>query len=157
VPNNIAICMSGDLDYEETISLIDKYFGSWESSEIDPVQFPEEPPISEPVEKTVYGPDAEFLYMGFRFDGRSSRDFILMRLMDMILNNAEAGLIDINLKQQQKVLDAGCSPYGMNDYSLHLFNGRPKDGQSLEEVKDLILGQIELVKKENLKTGCWMQ
>jgi zinc protease len=147
VPNNIAICMSGDLDYEETISLIDKYFSSWESSEIDPVQFPEEPPISEPVEKTVYGPDAEFLFMGFRFDGRSSRDFILMRLIDMILNNAEAGLIDLNLKQQQRVLDAGCSPYGMNDYSLHLFNGRPKDGQSLEEVKDLILGQIELVKQ----------
>ncbi|MBR9998678.1 MAG: insulinase family protein [Cyclobacteriaceae bacterium] len=147
VPNNIAICMSGDLQYQETISLIDKYFGSWEPGEFEPVEFAEEPPITAPVERTVFGPDAEFLYMGFRFDGYSSRDFMLMRLVDMILNNAEAGLIDINLKQQQKVLDAGCSPYGMNDYSIHIFNGRPKDGQSLEELKDLILEQIDLVKK----------
>ena len=27
VPNNMAICMSGDLDPDETIALIDKYFG----------------------------------------------------------------------------------------------------------------------------------
>lgn len=147
VPNNVAICMSGDLEYNQTIKLIDQYFGPWEPSEIEPVRFREEPPITAPVEKTVYGPDAEFLYMGFRFDGRSSHEYLLMSLMDMILNNSEAGLIDINLKQQQKVLDAGCSPYGMNDYSIHIFNGRPKDGQSLEEVRDLILEQIDLIKK----------
>ena len=147
VPNNVAICMSGDLDYQETIRLIDQYFGSWEPKEIEPVLFREEPPIVAPVEKTVYGPDADFLFMGFRFEGRNSRDYRLLRLVDMILNNAEAGLIDINLKQQQKVLDAGCSPYGMHDYSIHIFNGKPKDGQSLEEVKNLILDQIELVKK----------
>ncbi len=147
VPNNVAICMSGDLDYNETIAMIDQYFSDWQAREIEPVQFREEPAISEPVVKEVYGPDAEFLYMGFRFAGRDSRDFLMMRLVDMILNNSEAGLIDLNLKQQQQVLDAGCSPYGMNDYSIHIFNGRPKDGQSLEEVKDLILEQIELVKK----------
>jgi predicted Zn-dependent peptidase len=65
----------------------------------------------------------------------------------MILNNAEAGLIDINLLQKQRVLMAGCSPLGMKDYSIHYFQGRPKNEQSLEEVKDLILEQIELVKK----------
>lgn len=27
VPNNMAICMSGDLDPDATIALIDKYFG----------------------------------------------------------------------------------------------------------------------------------
>jgi zinc protease len=147
VPNNVAICMSGDLDYNRTIQLIDQYFGSWKTSEIEPVHFREEPPITSPIDTTIYGPEADFLYMGFRFDGRSSRDYMLMRLVDMILNNSEAGLIDINLKQQQKVLNAGCSPYGMNEYSIHIFHGRPKDGQSLEEVRDLILGQIDLVKK----------
>ena len=147
VPNNVAICMSGDLDYDQTIKLIDQYFGAWKPSEIEPVHFREEPSITSPVERTVFGPDADFLYMGFRFEGRNTRDYLLMRLVDMILNNSEAGLIDINLKQQQKVLDAGCSPYGMNDYSVHIFSGRPKDGQSLEEVRNLILEQIDLVKK----------
>jgi len=147
VPNNMAICMSGDLEYNETIKLIDKYLGVWESKPVDSVQFDPEPPIQGPVVKDVYGPDAELLFMGFRSEGRSSRDFMLMRLVDMILNNSEAGLIDINLLQKQRVLMAGCWPYGMNDYSTHIFQGRPKNEQSLEEVKDLILEQIELVKK----------
>src|SRR5690606_122156 len=30
-PNNVAICLSGDLDYGKTIALIDKYFGAWEA------------------------------------------------------------------------------------------------------------------------------
>ena len=28
VPNNMAICMSGDFDYDEVINLIDNYFGA---------------------------------------------------------------------------------------------------------------------------------
>jgi predicted Zn-dependent peptidase len=146
VPNNMAVCMSGDLVYTETIKLIDKYLGIWEEEQVAPVQFDPEPPIQEPVVKDVYGPDAELLFMGFRLEGRNSRDYLLMQLADMILNNAEAGLIDLNLMQKQLVLSAGCSPYGMKDYSVHMFNGRPKNGQSLEEVKDLILEQIELLK-----------
>lgn len=147
VPNNMAVCMSGDLDYTETIKLVDKYMGVLEENPVEPVEFEPEPPITSPVVREVFGPDAELLFMGFRLDGRSSKDYLLMKLVDMILNNSEAGLIDINLLQKQRVLSAGCSPYGMKDYSIHMFNGRPKNGQSLEEVKDLILEQIELVKK----------
>ncbi len=147
VPNNMAVCMSGDLDYTETIKLIDKYLGVWEEAPVEPVQFDPEPPITEPVVKEVFGPQAELLFMGFRLDGRNSRDYLLMQLADMILNNAQAGLIDLNLAQKQLVLAAGSFPLPMKDYSLHVFQGRPKNGQSLEEVKDLILGQIELLKK----------
>jgi zinc protease len=35
----------------------------------------------------------------------------------------------------------------MEDYSVHLFQGTPREGQSLEEVRDLILEQIDLIKK----------
>lgn len=147
VPNNVAICMSGDIDLEETIQLIDKYYGDWEPVELEKPQHPAEDPITEPIVKEVYGPDAEFLQMGFRAGGITTDDYPKLIMVDMILNNSEAGLIDLNLVQQQKVLGAGCSPQALKDYSVHLFNGRPKEGQSLEEVKDLILAQIELVKK----------
>ncbi len=147
VPNNMAVCMSGDLDYTETIKLIDKYLGIWDEVPVEPVQFDPEPPISEPIVKEVFGPQAELLFMGFRIDGRNSRDYLLMQLADMILNNSEAGLIDLNLVQKQLVLGAGCSPLAMKEYSIHMFNGRPKNEQSLEEVKDLILEQIDLLKK----------
>ena len=31
VPNNMAIILAGDIDYDETIEMIDAYFGSWQS------------------------------------------------------------------------------------------------------------------------------
>ena len=36
VPNNMAICLSGDFDYDQTIKLIDKYWGNFERKE-DPI------------------------------------------------------------------------------------------------------------------------
>lgn len=148
-PNNVAICLSGDLDYDKTIALIDKYFADWQPNEDLPVfEKTVEDPIAAPVVKEIKGPDAEWVNIGFRFDGRNNlREFDLLTLCDMILANSQAGLIDINLKQQQKVLSPGSYVNEMNDYSIHTFTGRPREGQTLDEVKDLLLEQIELLKK----------
>ncbi len=147
-PNNVAICMSGDIDYNETIALVDKYFGDWEpNNDIPEWTKIEEAPIEGPVVREVFGPDAEFLNIGFRFDGTSSEEHTMIKLVDMILNNSEAGLIDLNLKQKQAVLNAGSYVDNMNDYSIHTLFGNAKQNQSLEEVKDLVLEQIELLKK----------
>lgn len=147
-PNNVAICLSGDLDFDKTIALIDKAFGSWEpNSELKPWQPVAEDEIVKPVEVDVYGPDAEWVNLAFRFKGTGSDEAKLLRLTDMVLANSHAGLIDLNLKQQQKVLDPGSFVDNLNDYSLHTLTGKPREGQSLEEVKSLLLGQIELVKK----------
>lgn len=147
-PNNVAICVSGDIDPTKTIQLIDKYFGSWEANpELTKPAKIEEAPISEPRAAEVFGPDAENLTIAYRFGGTSSPDYTMVTLVDMLLNNSEAGLIDLNLKQQQKVLNAGSYVDNMNDYSLHTFYGNPKEGQTLDEVKELILAQVELLKK----------
>ena len=147
-PNNVAICMSGDLDYDKTIAMIDKYFGDWKTNESLPQWTKlEEVPIAASITKEVYGPDADWIQMGFRFNGSGSEDAKLLRLTDMILSNSKAGLIDINLKQQQKVIEPASYVDYLNDYSIHTFSGRPREGQSLDDVKKLLLEQIELVKK----------
>jgi predicted Zn-dependent peptidase len=147
IPNNIAICLSGDLDYDKTIALIDKYFGQLESQPLEAYSSTIEPPITSPREATVIGPDAENVNIGFRFGGSSSEDIHYVRMVDMLLNNSTAGLIDLNLVQKQQVLRAGSYVNDMNDYSIHTFFGNPREGQTLEEVRDLILEQIEKVKK----------
>ena len=147
-PNNVAICLSGDLDYDKTIALIDKSFSSWEpNADLKSWEPIVEDEITKPIEVNIYGPDAEWLDMAFRFKGTGSEDAQLLRLTDMILANSQAGLIDLNLKQQQKVLEPSSSVNDLNDYSLHTFTGKPREGQSLEDVKKLLLEQIDLVKK----------
>lgn len=148
VPNNIAICISGDIDYDKTIALIDEYFGDWKpNSSLTKASHAPETPIASPVEQEVTGPFEEWVYMGFRFDGFMSEDHRMVKLIDMLLSNSEAGLIDINLKQKQKVLNAYSFVDAMDDYTIHMFQGNPREGQSLDEVKDLLLGQIDMVKK----------
>ncbi len=148
VPNNMAICLSGDLDFEKTIQLIDKYWGKFKSSDKRvKKEFTPEKEITAPVVAEVFGPTDENLFMGFRFNGVGSEDADMVNLVDMILNNSKAGLIDLNLVKDQKVLNAFCGTDFMKDYGVHYFGGKPKAGQTLEEVKDLIIGEIEKIKK----------
>jgi predicted Zn-dependent peptidase len=146
VPNNMAICLSGDFDPDATIKMIDETFGKYTYKEVPPFTFKPESPITSPVVKEVLGPDAESVSIAFRFKGANSQDAKILTMIDMILSNSVAGLIDLNLVQAQKVLSASSSPMIMKDYSAEMLSGKPKEGQTLEEVRDLLLGQIELIK-----------
>lgn len=147
VPNNMAIALSGDFDPDEAIKVIDKYFGQLKRGNVPPFVPAVEKPIEKPIEKTVYGPDATYMMLGFRLNGSNSDDALKLELMDMILSNSAAGLIDINLNKKQKTLRAGSGAYILKDYSILIMNGTPKEGQTLQEVRDLLLEQIEAIKR----------
>jgi predicted Zn-dependent peptidase len=147
VPNNMAVCLSGDLNPDEAIKVIDQSFGSMQAKPVPAFTFSPEQPITSPIRREIFGPDAEMVQFGFRFPGVASHEAKVLSMVDMILSNSAAGLIDLNLNKAQKVLNATCGPWQLKDYSIHMFTGRPLAGQSLEDVEKLMLGQIELVKK----------
>lgn len=144
VPNNMAICMSGDLDPEATIAIIDKYFGEMKPNpELPVLNLPKEESINEPVVREVMGPDAEMVSLAWRFPGVSDKEYETMQVISRVLYNGKAGLIDLDLNQQQKVLTGYGYLMGLSDYSALILGGRPKQGQTLEEVRDLMLKEIE--------------
>ncbi|WP_196892671.1 M16 family metallopeptidase [Aureivirga marina] len=147
VPNNMSVVLVGDLDFENTIKTVDKYFGNFKSKEVVHPTLPKEAPITQNVVKDVYGPTSESVNIAFRADGIGSKDEKMVRLVDMILANSSAGLIDLNLNQKQEIQYGTSYTQSLNDYGFHVINGAPKSGQTLEEVKDLLLAQIELVKQ----------
>ncbi len=147
VPNNMAICLSGDLDFSETIKMVDQYFGGMKAKEFERPTYPKLAPLDNIIEKEVIGKEAESVNLYYRFDGAGSKDALILKLMDSVLKNGQAGLMDLNLIQQQKILSGSAYQYSMVDYSIHVINGKPREGQSLEEVKALLLGQIEKLKK----------
>ena len=149
VPNNMAICLSGDFDPDATIKLIDEKFSSWKSKPVEAYQPYIEKPITQPVFKDVLGPQPENVMIGFRLGGANTADADMMLMVDQILANGKAGLFDLNLNQQQKVLSSDTYVEEMKDYSVHMLIGEPKAGQSLEQVKDLMLGEVENIKKGN--------
>ncbi|MDX2188470.1 MAG: insulinase family protein [Bacteroidota bacterium] len=146
VPNNMAICLSGDLDPAQTIQTIDKYWGGKKAKDV-PLYVPfAEKPIEKVLTKTIVGPSPQSLVLCYRFPGAASKDAMIMEMFGRVLSNGKAGLMDLNLTQKQKVLNVSGFPYRMKDYSIHIIFAMPREGQSLDQVKELILAQIDSVK-----------
>lgn len=147
VPNNMALFLSGDLNTDETIRLIDQAFSRWTAKPLPKQKHWKEPRIKGRKTVTVNYEGEEYVLLAFRTAARNHKDADALRLLDMILSNSVAGLIDLDLVQQQKVRQAGASPMLFNDYGVEYLFGVPKKGQSLEEVEKLLLEQLERLKK----------
>ena len=134
VPNNMAICLSGDFDPDEMLSIIEKYFGQMEpNTELPEVDFETKTVIESPVSKEVYGLDAENIMIGWKYPGAGTQEALVADVVSYILSNGSAGLIDLNLNQQQKVLGAQAMSYTRPDAGEFLIMADPKQGQTLDE------------------------
>ncbi len=144
VPNNVAICVSGDFDPDSFVQTIEKYFGEWEPNPgIKTLTYEPEPQITKPVEKTVYGLDAEFVMIGWRTPG--DKDILRSEvggIVGSVLYNGAAGLADLDLVQAQKIGGFYAMDYSRPDYGEFLLVGYPREGQTLEEVRDLMLEEV---------------
>ena len=149
VPNNMAICLSGDFDPDQMIAIIDKYFGGMKPNENLPrIELNKEmEEIKEPIVKEVWGLEAENITLAWRFPGAASRETEVLQVVSQILYNGKAGLIDLDLMQQQKALSAYCYPMTMSDYSAFMMAGSPKSGQTLDELKALLLGEVKKLRE----------
>ena len=148
VPNNMCIAMAGDFNPDEAIKIIDKYFGSWVPGTVPTFTKVKEEPITSPIIRLVNGQDPESLTIAFRIEeGNGSRDALLAQAMKMVLYNGSCGLIDLNLNQKQLCLGAYAGNYTLNDYAAFTLSGRPTQGQTLGQLRDLLLEQVDLVKQ----------
>ena len=143
-PNNVAICLSGDFNPKEMVKIIEKYFGDWEANPAIPeFKYEQEKPITEPIKAEVNGLEAEMVALGWRLPGsRDLKTTAVAEIAGNILSNGQAGLIDLDINQQQKAMYMGSGLETLADYSIFLAMGMPKQGQSLEEVRDLALAEM---------------
>ena len=143
VPNNIAICLSGDFDPDEMVSSIEKYFGQMQPNENLPeLKLETKSVIETPQSKDVYGIDSELMMMGWKYPGAGTEDALVASVVSYILYNGSAGLIDLDLNQQQKVLGAQSEAYTRPDAGEFILLAEPKQNQTLEEVRDLLLAEV---------------
>ena len=131
VPNNMAVCVSGDFEPDEMVATIEKYFGDMQPNpNLPELQFEPEKPITTPVVKEVYGLEAANVMLGWRLPGANDKSTDISDIVGSILYNGQAGLIDLDLNQQQKVLSAYGYASTQPDYSSFLGAGRPKTGET---------------------------
>lgn len=171
IPENMAISISGDINIQETMGIVEKYFSNLKKSDKKEVentdsketkqekksQKSEENKICSPVSSYCYEPLKDRVFVEMEFEGEPAvmlafrtvpkiyPDSDKLLLIDMILDNAVAGLINLNLNQQQRVRRAGAFVMQINDLGIEYLFGVPKEGQSLEEVEQLLMEQVKLL------------
>ena len=150
VPNNVAICMAGDLDMDKTIAIIDKYFSNWKpGADVSQPVFPIQKPLTAPADTSVIGQQAEQVWVGWLAKKASDLQCDTLDVIGDMLSNGKAGIFDLNLNQTMKVQAAGAGLQSQQDYSAFILMGQPMPNQSLKEVRALMMGEIENLKKGN--------
>ena len=154
VPNNMAICLSGDFDPDEMVTVIERYFGDMvPNPDIPTLEYEKEQPITSPVVKKVYGLEAENITLGWRLPEAVDKSNDVANIVSSILYNGQAGLIDLDLIQQQKVLSAYAYNSNQPDYGSFIVSARPKDGQTLDQVRDLLLEEVARLRSGDFDEG----
>ena len=147
VPNNMAVIVAGDFDPDSLIRKVDRAFAYMEPMPVQGYDHAPERDLNAPVVRTIYGPSAENIRLAFRTPAVNTRDAVVLDLISSIFSNDKAGLLDLNLNKQQKLQGAQAELEQYKDYGVMVFAGGPRQGQTLEQVRDLLLQQIDLLKK----------
>ena len=143
VPNNMAICVSGDFNPDEMVAIIEKYFGGMQPNEdLGELTLKTEFQLDAPVEKEVYGLDAEAIIMGWKYPGAASKEALIAEVAASVLYNGTAGLIDLNINQEQKVPGAYGMAYTRPDACELIIMAYPKQGQTLDEAREIMLEEV---------------
>lgn len=148
VPNNMAICVAGDFDPDNMVDIIEKYFGDMKPNEsLTYLDIVPEQPITEPIVREVKGQDAEFVMLAWRLPASKDEDMLPLQILSDLLYNGKTGMIDKNINLPQKALGASSFVYNMADQSALILYGRPRgDGQTLDDVRALLLEQIDAIR-----------
>ncbi len=146
VPNNMAIVMSGDFNSDSIIGKIDAAFSYMQYKPVDLYNPAPETPMTSTITKDIFGPSPESVRICYRNPAANTHDAMVLDLISNILSNGTAGLLDLNLNQQQKVQQAQAGIEQFKDCGVFIFEGKPKQDQSLDSVKDLLFSQIAILK-----------
>lgn len=151
-PNNAILSVTGNISFEETVALAEKWFGPIPRRDVRLRNLPEEPQQTEErrlvVERNV---PVDALYMAFHKCDRRHPDYHTFDLMSDILCNGRSSRLIQHLVQQKQVfssIDAYIS--GSIDNGLIQIGGKPAPGVSLEEAEAAVWQELESMKTERI-------
>ena len=151
-PNNAILSVTGNISFEDTIALAEKWFGPIPRRDVRPRNLPKELQQTEErrlvVERNV---PVDALYMAFHKCDRKHSDYHTFDLMSDILCNGRSSRLIQHLVQQKQVfssIDAYIS--GSIDEGLIQIGGKPAPGVSLEEAEAAVWQELEAMKTERI-------
>ncbi len=148
-PNNAILAVSGNISFEETIRLAEKWFGDIPARNIIPRHIPQEELQTEERRMTVFRDvPVDTLYMAFHICGRRDKSYHTFDIISDILCNGRSSRLIQRLVIEKKIfssVDAYIS--GSMDSGLFHITGKPYEGISLEEAEKAVWTELEKLKQ----------
>ena len=149
-PNNAVLAVTGNLSWDETRRLADKWFAPIPRRDIPVRRLPQEPVQTEERRLTVErNVPLDALYMAFHTCGRDEADYYAFDILSDILSNGRSSRLTRRLVQERKLfsnIDAYIS--GSRDAGLLNISGRPSAGITLEQAEAAVWEELERLREE---------
>ena len=143
-PNNAVLAVTGNISFEEAVSLTEKWFGSIPRREVPLRQLPKEPVQTgerrQVVERNV---PLDSLFMAYHMCDRLNADYYAFDILSDILSNGRSSRLNQHLVQEKQLfssIDAYIS--GTIDAGLFHISGKPAAGVSLEEAEAAVREEL---------------
>lgn len=143
-PNNAVLAVTGNISFEEAVSLTEKWFGPIPRREVLLRQLPKEPVQTgerrQVVERNV---PLDSLFMAYHMCDRLNADYYAFDILSDILSNGRSSRLNQHLVQEKQLfssIDAYIS--GTIDAGLFHISGKPAAGVSLEEAEAAVREEL---------------
>lgn len=148
-PNNCILSICGDVEIESTLQLVEKWFGSIESSTIDrPFYTPEKPQVEQRIKTVEEDVPLNAFLWSFKIGQRTNADFPTADLTSDLLGRDESSLLHQRLAFELNLVSS-ISSYVTGDRGPGMFiiSGKMNDGISFSQVEEEIWKIINELKK----------
>lgn len=147
VPNNMAVVLAGDIDPETALPVLEATLGKLEPRALEAPETASDagPEGRQFAEVEVEGENS--VTLAWRTVPGAHADAAALEVMDWVMDNGQAGLINVELELPQRVPDAGSSHSTMAEGGYWTIRATAKEGQSHQEVEQLLMGVVGRLKQ----------
>ncbi|QZE14351.1 insulinase family protein [Halosquirtibacter laminarini] len=153
-PNNAILVASGNVEFDQIVSLAEKWFGSIPSRAIKPRNYPSEPKQKGFKTETVYRDvPNNMLIWSWHMGAKNTTNYRCGDFTSDILASGNSSRFYQKLVvEKQLFIDIDAFISGEEDPGLFLIIGKPSDGVDLEEAKKAVFEELEALKNNKIVT-----
>lgn len=144
-PNNAVLAVTGNISWDETVKLTEKWFAPIPRRDVPVRQLPQEPEQTQERRLTVErNVPLDALFMGYHMCSRESADYYAFDILSDILSNGRSSRLNRRLVQEQNIF-SGIDAYisGTRDAGLLQISGKLAAGVSLEQAEAAVRKELE--------------
>ena len=154
-PNNAVLAVTGNISWEETLRLTEKWFAPVPYRHVPERHLPAEPEQQAERRLTVErNVPLDALFMVYHMCSRDDADYYAFDILSDILSNGRSSRLIRHLVQEQNLfssIDAYIS--GSRDAGLFHISGKPAAGVSLEQAEAAVRKELEQLQQEPVEAA----